>query len=296
MTPDALADLFTLAPVGLVVCHADGRIQQANLAARRLLRPFTGAAPLDRLFEALAAAAPQLEGLVQAHREARGVAVESLVLRPPGEGHAVRLAVVRTAPGTLAVLVHEADLVTPERRQRETPPWGMATDDRDWVTGMLGRRRFLEAATAEVARARRYGHPLTLLLIDPDGFRPLVDRLGEAFGAAWQAAIADACQVESRATDTAGRVGGEAVAMLLPSTDLSGGLVLAERIRERVQRHAPAGDGTDADGADPRPTVSIGVAELSEALDSVEALLASAQVAVERARQAGSNLVVGYDP
>lgn len=293
MTPEALADLFTLAPVGLVVCHDDGRVRQANLAARRLLGPFTGAAPLEQLYVALAAAAPQLEALVRGHQEPRGVVADALVLRPADAGRPVRLALVRTAPDTLVALVHEADLAAPERRQRETPPWGMALDDRDWVTGALGRRRFLDAATAEVARARRYAQPLTLLLVDPDDFRGLVERHGEAFGAGWLAAVAGACQQESRATDTVGRVGGEAVAMLLPSTDLAGGLVLAERIRERVQHTPVAGD--EGEAAARRTTVSVGVSELSDAVTTLDALMAGAQVAVERARQAGSNLVVGYD-
>ncbi len=293
MTPEALADLFTLAPVGLVVCHGDGRVRQANLAARRLLEPFTGPAPLDQLFHALSAPAPQLAALVAAQREPRGVIADALVLHPPAGGRAVRLAVVRTAPDTLAVLVHEADWSAPDRRTRETPPRGVPADERDWVTGALGRRRFLEAATSEVARARRYAQPLTLLLVDPDDYRAVEAREGAAFGGEWLAAIVAACQRESRATDTVGRAGGDAIAMLLPSTDLAGGLVLAERIRERVEATRLGGAGATA--RERRTTVSVGVAEVSDTLSDVDALLASAQVAVERARQAGSNLVVGYD-
>jgi diguanylate cyclase (GGDEF)-like protein len=293
VTPEALADLFTLAPVGLVVCHGDGRVRQANLAARRLLGPFTGAAPLDHLFVALDAPAPQLAALAAEHPEPRGVVVDALVLHPAGGGHPVRLAMVRTAPDTLTVLVHEADWLVPGREPQQTPPRGGAADDHDWVTGALGRRRFLESATGEVARARRYAQPLTLLLVDPDDFRAIQARAGSSFGSEWLAAIVAACQRESRATDTVGRAGGEAVAMLLPSTDLAGGLVLAERIRERVEGGRLRGEG--APPVDVRTTVSVGVAELSETLPTVDALLASAQVAVERARQAGSNLVVGYD-
>jgi diguanylate cyclase (GGDEF)-like protein len=205
----------------------------------------------------------------------------------------VRLAVVRTAPDTLAVLVHEADWSTPDRRARETPPRGVPADERDWETGALGRRRFLETATSEVTRARRYAQPLTLLLVDPDDFRAVQGREGATFGAEWLAAIVAACQRESRATDTVGRAGGDAIAMLLPSTDLAGGLVLAERIRERVEANRLGGGG--AAGRELRTTVSVGVAEQSDTCADVDALLASAQVALERARQAGSNLVVGYD-
>lgn len=293
MTPDALADLFVLAPVGLVECHDDGRIRQANLAARQLLTPFTGGAPLDDLYAALGAAAPQLRAMVQDFRGTRGVVAETLVVRPSDAGRPVRLAVVRTAPDLVAVLVHEADLTGAERRRSDTPPWGVSADNRDWIIGSLGRRSFAEAATPEVSRARRYGQPLALILVDPDQFRSVVAELGEEFGAGWLATIVSACQRESRGTDTVGRVGDESVAMLLPSTDMAGGLVLAERVRERVQRTPVTAN--EASGASLRTTVSIGVSEVSDTLDNLEALMAAAQVAVERARQAGSNLVVGYD-
>ena len=78
--------------------------------------------------------------------------------------------------------------------------------------------------------------------------------------------------------------------MLLPSTELSGGLVLAERIRERMQRHVFPGESQGA-----RCTLSVGVAEVQDEIASVEGLLAASATAVERARQAGMNLVVGFD-
>ena len=87
-----------------------------------------------------------------------------------------------------------------------------------------------------------------------------------------------------------GRVGGEAFAVLLPSTELSGGLVLAERIRERMQRHLFSGDVQGV-----RCTLSVGVAEVTDSVISVDGLLAAAGTAVQRAQQSGMNLVVGYD-
>jgi diguanylate cyclase (GGDEF)-like protein len=85
-------------------------------------------------------------------------------------------------------------------------------------------------------------------------------------------------------------VGGEAFAVLLPSTELSGGLVLAERIRERMQRHV---FGAEHPGA--RVTISVGVAEVSDDVATMDALVAAASTAVSRAQQAGCNLVVGFN-
>jgi diguanylate cyclase (GGDEF)-like protein len=90
--------------------------------------------------------------------------------------------------------------------------------------------------------------------------------------------------------DVVGRVGGEEFAVLLPSTELSGGLVLAERIRERMQRHVFAGEARAV-----RCTVSVGVADVTGDITTMDDLLTAAATAVDRARQAGMNLVVGYD-
>ena len=160
----------------------------------------------------------------------------------------------------------------------------------DDLTGVTARRGFYDTAATEIARARRYGHPLTLLLVDPDHFRELNEAHGTAFGDECLKAIAWVCRQESRTTDVIGRVGGEEFAVLLPSTELSGGLVLAERIRERMHRHVFAGANSSV-----RCTLCVGVAELREEAATVDGLLALAETAVERAKAAGRNLVVGLD-
>jgi diguanylate cyclase (GGDEF)-like protein/PAS domain S-box-containing protein len=185
-----------------------------------------------------------------------------------------------------SVVSHDAS----ERRRLEERLRDDASSTTDYLTGVSARRAFFDVAQSEVARARRYGQPLTLLLVDPDRFRDLADQHGEAFGNEWLRAIAWVCRQESRTTDVVGRIGGEAFGVLLPSTELSGGLVLAERIRERMARHVFSGAFTAV-----RTTLSVGVAEVTEGITGVDALLATAGTAVGRARQAGMNLVVGYD-
>ncbi len=164
---------------------------------------------------------------------------------------------------------------------------GTSTDD---LTGVATRRGFYDVASTEIARARRYGQPLTVLLVDPDKFRDLNEAHGTEFGDECLRAIAWVCRQESRTTDVIGRVGGEEFAVLLPSTELPGGLVLAERIRERMQRHVFPGAHSGV-----RCTLSVGVAELHEEASTVDGLLAMADTAVARAKQAGRNLVVGLD-
>ncbi len=414
MTPEALLDLFVLAPVGMVAFDEDGRVSMANLAARQLLGPFTGGGSLDDLFLALSQVVPDLASRIRAYTAPRGVIIDGLDLLAPGAQRGVRLALVKvsdnrivavaTDAGTLAEAVgtinrleqrlraiqgavrdyaiytispigiveswnesaervHQwssadilgkslAELLPPDvngdshvrdtlelaarngwcdeegNRQRRdgTTFWANtvvtairgadgatlsfsvvtrdlserrkldevtredASSDTDYLTGVSARRAFLEVAGSEVARGRRYGQPLSMLLVDPDRIRDLVEQHGQAFGDEWLRAIAWVCRQESRTTDIVGRVGGEEFAVLLPSTELSGGLVLAERIRERMQRHLFQGEYQGV-----RCTLSVGVVELSDDVISVDSLLTAAATAVQRAQQAGMNLVVGYD-
>ena len=196
---------------------------------------------------------------------------------------------LRGADGTaLGFSVVTRDLS--ERRKYEQAVREDASSSTDYLTGASTRRAFFEVASSEVARARRYGQPLSLLLVAPDNFRDISSLQGEEFANEWLRAIAGVCRQESRTTDVLGRVGGEEFAVLLPSTELSGGLVLAERIRERMQRHVFAGDSQAM-----RCTLSVGVAEVTDEVVSVDGLLEASSTAVERARQAGMNLVVGFD-
>lgn len=414
MTPEALLDLFVLAPVGLVEVDEEGRVEVANLAARTLLTPFTRAGSLDDLFVALGAVAPDLAARVRGFDAPRGVIVDAHELLAPGEQRGVLLSLVKVAPGRIVAVVNDAGslaaarghlsradqrlravegavrdyaiftvdvngvvdswseaaervhqwpaaavlgqsitLLLPsdsggeayvhdtlalaarngwceeeghrqrqdgslfwastvvtalratdgaangfsvvthdvsERRRLEESLRDDASSATDYLTGVSARRAFFDVASSEVARARRYGQPLSMLLVDPDGFREINEQHGEAFGNEWLRAIAWVCRQESRTTDVVGRVGGEAFAVLLPSTELSGGLVLAERIRERMQRHVFSGEVQGV-----RCTLSVGVAEVTDSVISVDGLLTATGTAVQRAQQAGMNLVVGYD-
>lgn len=239
-------------------------------------------------------------------RNSDGAQVQSLIDRAAVNGWSEEEGQRRREDGTLfaaatvMTALHNArgevtgySLVTrdlSERKRLESVLLEDAASTTDILTGVTAQRAFLEVASSEVARARRYGQPLTMLLVDPDYFRDLSEQHGNSFADECLRSIAAACRHESRNTDLVGRVGGEEFAVLLPSTELSGGLVLAERIRERVHRHVFSGEFASI-----RCTLSIGVAELDEDDASVEQLLSQAATAVERAQASGRNLVVGYN-
>ena len=108
MTPEALLDLFLLAPCGIVEVDEDGRVEVANLAARRLLTPFTSTGSLDDLFAALGAVAPDLAARVRAFDGPRGLIVDSLELLAPGQHSGVHLSIVKVSTGRVVAVATDA--------------------------------------------------------------------------------------------------------------------------------------------------------------------------------------------
>jgi diguanylate cyclase (GGDEF)-like protein len=158
------------------------------------------------------------------------------------------------------------------------------TDD---LTGIANRRYFTLLAEREVERAVRSHRPLSLLVLDIDHFKHINDRYGHAVGDLALQAFRRACEQVLRRTDIFGRIGGEEFAILMPETDLHTALAVSERLREAVAHisvEAP-------DGVVVSFTVSIGVSEIDGGR-RLDELLAKADAALYRAKQAGRNRVV----
>ncbi|MCL4808037.1 MAG: GGDEF domain-containing protein [Thermoanaerobaculia bacterium] len=115
----------------------------------------------------------------------------------------------------------------------------------DALTGAANRGAFLEAAARETERSRRFGTPLSLVLLDLDRFKPVNDTFGHPFGDAVLAEVARRLQAALRESDVLGRIGGEEFAILLPMTDTAATAATASRLGSAV-RGAPGTDGLHA--------------------------------------------------
>ena len=102
----------------------------------------------------------------------------------------------------------------------------------DFLTNLMNRRAFREELRAGMARARRHGHPISLLCMDLDDFKQLNDSVGHAAGDKLLARFVSILMREKRETDVACRLGGDEFCALLPDTDRFG----AERLVERFER------------------------------------------------------------
>lgn len=156
----------------------------------------------------------------------------------------------------------------------------------DMLTGLNNRRNFMHLATGEVARAQRYGRPVTIALADLDHFKRINDEYGHEAGDIALKSFAALVRSTLRHADIAGRYGGEEFAFVFPETTPQEAAVLSNRLRRRLDESGI----TLPDGRTVGLTLSIGLADAS-ALDLEEALRI-ADHALYQAKAGGRNAVV----
>jgi diguanylate cyclase (GGDEF)-like protein len=154
----------------------------------------------------------------------------------------------------------------------------------DPLTGLYKRGLFDEIGAHEVARARRQEEKLCVALIDIDRFSSINDTFGRPAGDAVLRSLGPVIRKALRAEDQIARIGGEEIALLLPNTGLEhAGIVL-----DRVRRDIMAMIVPDLGGRWV-VTASIGAAELQEDDTGIADMLARAEAALARAKDAGRN-------
>lgn len=158
--------------------------------------------------------------------------------------------------------------------------------ERDELTGVLTRHRFIELAEREFARCRRYQMTGALMLIDADHFKRINDAHGHRCGDAVLREITRLAMDSLRQPDLLARFGGEELIVFLPHTDPLGAIDVADRIRERVSELRLRWQGADV-----QVTVSIGVAALEAGHANLDALILDADKALFAAKDAGRNCV-----
>lgn len=155
----------------------------------------------------------------------------------------------------------------------------------DHLTNLSNRRDFITKAAAELSRAQRYNAPLTVLMIDLDHFKNINDCFGHHVGDRVLAAFAEKLRHCVREVDLTGRLGGEEFAVLLPNTGTSEATDVMNRLREELAE-API---ADTDQHSIFLTISVGLAELTPGIASVEAFLSKADSALYAAKRNGRN-------
>ncbi|MFH1731547.1 MAG: diguanylate cyclase [Planctomycetota bacterium] len=155
----------------------------------------------------------------------------------------------------------------------------------DPLTGACNKKQTESEIRREMERSRRYGAPVSLVLLDIDGFRLLNDKLGRAAGDRTLEELARILKLSTRTTDVVGRYGGEEFALVLPETSIDRAIGAAEKIRRAIEQTAIAvGDKTV------QVTVSCGVVTFeNNNFASMEDLVAAAKETVAQAKTNGRN-------
>jgi diguanylate cyclase (GGDEF)-like protein len=192
-----------------------------------------------------------------------------------------------TAIVALGVVLVLLGVILHQRRQIARLSTRLSDASRtDPLTGLLNRRAFEELLDSELARSRRTGRPLAVIMGDLDGLGEVNGRLGLPAGDRVLKLAARDMLKWKRRIDSAARVGGEEFALLLPETDERGALLLAERLRRAA--HRSFGDDTVP------VTISFGVASYPEHGDRLDLLMTFATRAMGAAKELGKDRCVIY--
>jgi diguanylate cyclase (GGDEF)-like protein len=180
-------------------------------------------------------------------------------------------ALVQSFAGHVALALDNARLYKEMRHSAHT----------DGLTGLYNRRYLYQELERELARSRRYGHPLSLVICDLDNFKNYNDQYGHLAGDDLLRELGDMMKNYIRKSDTAFRYGGEEFAIILPHTDQHSALILSERLREAVSSKSFLIREKLQIG---HITISIGVASYPEDAIEVDSLINLADMALYDAK------------
>jgi len=290
-----LKSFINAIPDATLVCDLSGSILCANLAAHELLR-YPDQAINGIMIEDLVP-----ERYRHSHKDKRESFMLTAESRRMGEmkyfptrcfdGHEVMTEISigylnptgNEEPLLVVTLINRTEQVNHEAELRRLA-------NTDSLTGLCNRRHFYELAEKETSRSIRQHKPLTVITFDLDHFKSINDTYGHAVGDELLMHIGALCRAQLRDIDIVGRMGGEEFAAVLPDTDATNGLAVAERLRQSIMNlQISSGDnGTIA------ATASFGMVAFNESgmevdAKSLEKLLRLADKALYQAKETGRN-------
>jgi diguanylate cyclase (GGDEF)-like protein len=160
----------------------------------------------------------------------------------------------------------------------------------DELTGLANRREFMKVGETELSRARRYGHPLSLVLLDLDHFKRVNDTFGHVAGDAVLKAVGLHLLSGLRDHDLAARYGGEEMVLLLPHTRLQDAILVAERYRKNLREL-----NLKFKGVQVPVSASFGVASNHNKDSTLQMILEEADRALYTAKEHGRDRVCGAE-
>jgi len=209
-------------------------------------------------------------------RRGEKIGVIELINKSSGAFTAGDQALVEMMLHPLAIAIRTVDMF--ENAERLT-----ITDD---LTKLYNYRYLMKYLQADVKRCLRYKKKVSLLFIDVDGFKRINDTFGHLVGSQALAEMGQVFKRIVRETDVVGRYGGDEFVIVLPETPLNGAMVIAERIRKKVEECEFVAQNLSI-----RLTVSLGVANCPKHTLTAEGLIKKADAAMYRAKELSKNSI-----
>jgi len=158
----------------------------------------------------------------------------------------------------------------------------------DGLTGLYNQKHIQHILPIEIERASRFKHPLSVMMVDVDGFKQFNDSYGHIAGDQALRHIAHLLRDHVRSVDIPCRYGGEEFLLVLPEAGDRESLMIGERLRGLIEGHPFA---TGFPGRTAHLTVSIGLARLSPQTATAKELISLADTCLYRAKRSGKNKV-----
>ncbi|MEJ7735037.1 MAG: sensor domain-containing diguanylate cyclase, partial [Polyangiaceae bacterium] len=161
----------------------------------------------------------------------------------------------------------------------------------DGLTGLLNKRAMLEVAEQKLLAARRFGRRMSVIIADIDLFKNINDTYGHDFGDVIIKGLGGILRHAKRTTDSVARFGGEEFVLICEETDAQGAMLLAERVREELERTT-----FHHDKGLVQVTCSLGIATFPEAGSTWDELFKAADESLYVSKRAGRNRVTAWTP
>jgi diguanylate cyclase (GGDEF)-like protein/PAS domain S-box-containing protein len=289
---EQFAQAFEHAPIGMALVELDPDRGTRALQVNEALSDITGYPPEAAVGRwGHETGWPLADGELSLVRRLLAGGIERYKLEKPittAQGGrrwlALSVSAVRGKDGETAYGVLQAEDVT-ERREYEQRLHHLA--DHDALTDLFNRRRFEAELRRQLAYAARYGESGALIVLDLDSFKYANDSFGHQAGDRLIRGVADRLRARLRETDVLARLGGDEFAVLLPRADRAAAAQVAEGLLQAIGEAPLVLD--QSTGQAIHMTASLGVALFGRTDLGHDDLLALADVAMYRAKEAGRN-------
>ncbi len=161
----------------------------------------------------------------------------------------------------------------------------------DELTGIYNVRAFTAILRRTIQQSIRHSHPLSIIMVDADNLKSINDAFGHDAGDKLLKHLIEKFADELRLSDVLARYGGDEFTVLLPETDLSGAIDVAERMRSSFEESRFRVRG----GMELTTSISLGIASFPEHGSNADVIVEKADKALYRAKREGRNRIAIYE-